>query len=200
MSDTNNDTPTVESPVRPTPGKPSVWPRRLLLGSVVVGGLVAAGAVTAGAAGMMGDDGPGWGRGSGHHGWGRGGHDGPEGGPGPERGMRMIGKALNYVDATPEQEKKIREIVDAAFKDFGSMREEMRGTRDEALNLFRAGSIDRAAVEKLRVERLARMDDMSKKMTNAAIEIAETLTPEQRTKLAEEIDSMKSRWRGPFDK
>jgi protein CpxP len=206
MSDTNNETPNteapkIETPVQPLSAKPSVWPRRLLLGGVVLGGLVTAGAVAAVAGGMKGEDGHGWGRGWGHHGWDRGGHGGgPDGGPGPERGLRMIGKALNFVDATPEQEKKIREIVETAFKDFGSMRQEMRGTRDEALNLFRAATVDRAAVEKLRVERLARMDDMSKKMANAAVEIAETLTPEQRVKLADEIDNMKSRWRGPFEK
>jgi Spy/CpxP family protein refolding chaperone len=176
----------------------------VILGGTVAVGLLAAGAVAAG--GFMGGDGDGWGPGWRHHGmgghgmWGHGG-GGPDGpGPGPERAQRIVGHALSYVDATPEQTQKINAIIDQAFKDFGPMRQEMETTRDQALGLFRAATLDRAAVEKLRAERIARMDEVSKKVVNAALDAAETLTPEQRAKIATELDSMRDRRRGPFEK
>ena len=53
--------------------------------------------------------------------------------------------------------------------------------------LLSAPTIDKAAVEKLRAERIAAIDEASKKAVAAVVEAAEVLTPEQRTKLVEEM-------------
>ncbi|MFO0405391.1 MAG: Spy/CpxP family protein refolding chaperone [Labrys sp. (in: a-proteobacteria)] len=200
MSETINEQPNPETPAAAaqasgTAGKRGAWTRRILLTGTVLAGLVTAGAVAAGGMGrgMDGDEG-GWG-GWRHGGFGHHGHRG-----GPERVGFMVDKALNFVDATPEQTQKVKAIVDQAMTDMRAMREEMQGTREQAIELLKAPTIDRAAAEKLRVERMAAMDERSKKMVAAMLDIAETLTPEQRAKLATEIESMRQRWRGPFEK
>jgi Spy/CpxP family protein refolding chaperone len=48
-------------------------------------------------------------------------------------------------------------------------------------------TIDKAAIEKLRADKVAEMDTRSKTLTAALVEAAEILTPEQRVQLAEEM-------------
>jgi protein CpxP len=195
MSETMNERPATETAAATEPKRAS-WTRRIVLAGTVLAGLVAAGAVAAGGMGRgMGDEEGGWGGGWRHGGFGHHGHRG-----GPERVGFMVDRALNFVDASPEQTQKVKAIVDQAMTDMRAMREEMQGTREEALALLKAPTIDRAAAEKLRAERMAAMDERSKKMVAAMLDIAETLTPEQRAKLATEIEDMRQRRRGPFEK
>ncbi len=176
-----------------TPG--SGWRRPLTIGAAVVA--VVAGIGLASAQGQefgnrfsWDDDGPrmgaetgmmhktGWGDDDGERGMGR--HGGG--------GMHGIGRMMDELDATPDQEKKLFAIFDAVR---GEMRDTMidfRSTRGEVLDILGAETIDRDAVEKLRAERVAAMDAASKTMTAALIEAAEVLTPEQRAKLAAFIE------------
>ena len=61
----------------------------------------------------------------------------------------------------------------------------------QGIALFTAASIDRNAVEQLRVKRIQHADTVSKRITQALTESAEVLTPEQRKKAAERA----ARWR-----
>ena len=161
-----------ENPAQPQRAN---WTKRL-----VVGGLAL---VAVAGAGVMIADASGWGGG----GWRHGGH----GGPG--FGMGRLEQALDEVDATAEQEEKLWAIIDGAR---GEVRPIMRGFRDareQAVELLTAPTIDRAAVEKLRAERIAALDQATQKMSTALIEAAEVFTPEQRAKLKLRIEEH-GRW------
>ena len=116
-------------------------------------------------------------------GWGHGGMHG--------MGMRFaehrFEKVMDEIDATDEQQDKIWAIVDRTRAELRPVGREFRGTREEVAALLAAPTIDKAAVEALRVKRLAEVDAASKTAVAALIEAAEVLTPEQRVKLAEEM-------------
>lgn len=111
---------------------------------------------------------------------------GPFGG-GPFAG-HGIDRALEAVDASPEQEKRIWAIIDATRAELRPLGREFRDARGTVKELLGAGNIDRAAVEKLRAERIAAIDAASRKLTEAVVDAAEVLTPEQRAKLASRFE------------
>jgi Spy/CpxP family protein refolding chaperone len=98
-----------------------------------------------------------------------------------------VGVMLDEIDASAEQETKIWAIIDRTRSELRPMGREFRQTREEVATLLAAPTIDKAAVEKLRAERIAAIDEASKKAVAAVVEAAEVLTPEQRTKLVEEM-------------
>ncbi|RWB25765.1 Spy/CpxP family protein refolding chaperone [Mesorhizobium sp.] len=112
---------------------------------------------------------------------------------GGEHGLENM---LDRIDATPEQEKKLWAIIDAARAEIRPVVRELRGTRDEVAEIIGAPTIDRAAVEKLRSERIATLDKASKKVTTALLDAADVLTPEQREKLLEHFKERQThdRW------
>lgn len=129
----------------------------------------------------------------------RGGHHGLHRG-GPERISFATDRALAFVDATPEQSEKIRTIVDRTVNDLAALRDEVEADRANAIALLRGPTIDRAAVEKFRADRIARIDAQSRQVTASILEVAETLTPDQRAKLADELGRLQERFRPPFAK
>lgn len=164
----------------------SSWRRPLTIGAAVVAvvggiGIASAQGQEFGSRFSWDNAGPGMHHGNGSGmvhkaGWGKGG------------GMRGIGRVMDAIDATPEQEKKLFAIFDGVR---GEMRDTMidfRSTRGDVIDILGAETVDRDAVEKLRAERVAAMDEASKTMTAALVEAAEVLTPEQRGKLAELIE------------
>lgn len=98
-----------------------------------------------------------------------------------------IGAMLDEIDASAEQETKIWAIIDRTRSELRPMGREFRQTREEVATLLAAPTIDKAAVEKLRAERIAAFDEASKKAVAAVVEAAEVLTPEQRAKLVAEM-------------
>jgi protein CpxP len=112
-----------------------------------------------------------------------------------ERADRMIRHISVEVDATAEQQEKLRGIVKNAVKDMVPMREKLFAARQQARDLLLAQNIDRAAIEKLRTDQLAVADALSKRFTQALIDAAEVLNPDQRHKL-EGMLPPAGRWRG----
>jgi Spy/CpxP family protein refolding chaperone len=102
-----------------------------------------------------------------------------------QRTDRMIRHIAVEIDATADQQQKLRDIAKNAVKDMLPLREKMAGTRKQARDLLLGQTVDRAAIEKLRSERIATMDALSKRMSQALTDAAEVLTPEQRQKLSE---------------
>lgn len=119
---------------------------------------------------------------------GRHGHHGPVTG---ERIEKMVKHLAVEVDATPEQQEKLTAIAKQVAKDLEPLRGQAMETRRQAMELLSAPSIDRAAIEKLRVAKLQHADAASKRVTQAFADAAEVLTPEQRKKLAEHAGRMR---------
>ncbi|MDK1385888.1 Spy/CpxP family protein refolding chaperone [Sinorhizobium sp. 8-89] len=107
-----------------------------------------------------------------------------------------IGSVLDELDATPEQEDKLWDIIDKARSEIRPTFRDFRETREEVIELLGASTIDRTAAEKLRSERIAAIDEASRKMTTALLDAAEVLTPEQRAKLVEHLKERRGhgRW------
>ncbi len=73
---------------------------------------------------------------------------------------------------------------------------QMHASRDEMKALLLADTIDRAAMEKMRAERIAEVDQISKDLVNAVADVAEVLTPEQRVVLEERIREFRKMFGG----
>lgn len=104
-----------------------------------------------------------------------------------DRADRFVRHFAIEIDATAEQEQKLRAIMGGFVKEMLPLREMRRETADRARALLSAATIDRDAIEKFRAERIARIDAASKRLTQALADAAEVLTPAQRTKLAEHL-------------
>lgn len=185
-------------------GKPTgtrKWSKRLL-----VGGVAALALTGVGVAGALSQD---FGGRMQHFGWGGKGGPGMEtqanpaafrhGGPGfGGRGFGGpgMGRMLDDIDATKEQEDKLEAIMDQLHDDVRPLMRGFRDTREDLAELLGAATIDREAVEKLRAERVAAVDEASRKVTAALLEAAEVLTPEQRAELIENFEDRgrRGRW------
>ncbi len=99
-------------------------------------------------------------------------------------GERRLDYMLEEIEATPEQAAKLKEIFGAVREEVEPVVSEFRETRGQIAALLGAPTIDRAATETLRAERVAAIDAASRKMTAAILDAAEVLTPEQRAELA----------------
>jgi len=111
-----------------------------------------------------------------------------------ERIDKMVKHLAVEVDATPEQQEKLSAIAKSAAKDLAPLRGQAMETRREAIELLSSPSIDRAAIEKLRVAKLERADAASRRVTQAFADAAEVLTSEQRKKLAAHFARRRGRW------
>lgn len=132
---------------------------------------------------------------------GRHGGHGHHGGPGmmafagsPERVDRMVDRMLKDLDATDAQRSQIKQIARTAAAEIKTQREAGRGLRERAMQLFTQPTVDANAVEALRQQQMSQMDQVSRRMSQAMIDISRVLTPEQRTKLAERMKARAQRW------
>lgn len=115
------------------------------------------------------------------------------------RADRMIRHLAIEIDATAEQQEKLRAVVRDAVKDLLPVREKVLAARTTARELLTQQTIDRAAIEKFRADQLATHDAASKRLIQAVADAAEVLTPEQRRKLASTLPPRGSSWgRGPW--
>jgi protein CpxP len=101
--------------------------------------------------------------------------------------MMMHGRLLLTVGASADQQARIHDIMKAARDDVGKLRDGAGDLRAQGAQLLGAPTIDARAVEALRQKRLALHDAVSKRMTQAMLDAAAVLTPEQRAKLAEQM-------------
>jgi periplasmic protein CpxP/Spy len=114
----------------------------------------------------------------------------------------MVAHGLDSVGASAEQEAKVHDIIATKFADLAPDPKEHAAMRKQALDLLAAPTIDRAAIEKLRQDVVARFDAKSKLAVGGLLEIADQLTPPQRAQLTAEIEEMAQHgpmgggWRG----
>ena len=120
----------------------------------------------------------------------------------------VVTRALDSIGASAAQEAKIHDVVAAKFAEIAPDPKQHEAMRKQALDLLSAPTIDRAAVEKLRADAVANFDAKSKVIVGAVLDVADQLTPTQRSELAARIGEMAQRgpmgpwggWRhGPMD-
>jgi protein CpxP len=123
--------------------------------------------------------------GPGHHG----GHDmmaaGPFGG--------HMGHMLDVVNATDAQRSQIEAIFKAAHQDLASQHDAGVKLHEQMTTLFTTTNIDAAAIESVRAQMSALHDAASKRLSQASIDVARVLTPEQRAKIAEVMKKHQAR-------
>lgn len=112
-----------------------------------------------------------------------------------EKITRLVKHVSIEIDATPEQEVKISALIAAVAKDMKPMHQKIHDARKKIHELLLEDAIDRDALEKLRSERLAEIDDMSKNITTALADVAEVLTVEQRQTLDKRINEFRKKHR-----
>ena len=161
----------------------------LLLGGGVVGVMVA---------GPVFGQGPGWYGPPMHHGWGRHGGMGDAGDrmffPGPiERGVERLAWAT---DASTEQKTKINAIAQKAADDIFALRAKHLEARKQILDTLAAPTVDRARLEALRADQMKLADAATKRVADAAADIADVLTPAQRADLGQRIERWHRWFRG----
>jgi len=94
-----------------------------------------------------------------------------------------IDKMLTEVDATADQKARIHEILKGAMQSMGPVHQQLMSAHGDLHRLLIAPTIDRAALEKLRSDSIANVDQASRTLVGALADAAEVLTPDQRAKL-----------------
>ena len=105
----------------------------------------------------------------------------------PEHMGRMIDHMLAGLDATDAQRSQIKQIVQAAAADLKTQREAGRALRQQGMQIFTAPNVDANAAETVRQQMLAQHDQVSRRVTQAMVDISRVLTPEQRAKIGQRM-------------
>jgi Spy/CpxP family protein refolding chaperone len=111
-----------------------------------------------------------------------------------DRVDRMVRHFAVEIDATADQQDKLRAIAKSALNDLIPLRDKARATHERARTLLTAPTVDRAAIEALRAEQMAMMDTASKRVAQALADAADVLTPDQRHKIDERIGAGRPGW------
>jgi len=161
--------------ITPPPPPRSPQKRRTLIIAGAVLGLLT---VLVGAKAYVYAAGGGW-----HHGW-HGEMSAEQIADRIEGGVKYV---LSEVDATADQKAKVTAIFQAAATDVQAMRDQHLAARTQIHEIMSAPTIDRERLENVRADELRLADQASKRIVTAVADAAEVLTPEQRTKLMEEM-------------
>jgi periplasmic protein CpxP/Spy len=146
--------------------------RRRFIAGLMAG--TALGGLLAGGISAWSHEGPGWGR-CGRH------SCSPE--AQAERLEFATDWMLKKVDATDEQKQKVKDIVKAAAQELTPLRDQHRKHRDDFLAALTQTNVDRQTLEQLRQAELQLAQDASNRIVQALADVADVLTPEQRTEL-----------------
>jgi Spy/CpxP family protein refolding chaperone len=92
---------------------------------------------------------------------------------------------LDRVDATDVQQEEAKRIVDRTIDDLIPLVTSHRQNREEIHAELTRPEIDPEALERIRRSQVELIEAASKELTEALVDLARTLEPEQRLKLAE---------------
>jgi periplasmic protein CpxP/Spy len=112
---------------------------------------------------------------------------------GPEEGeheafmQHRLEKALDLVKATDSQRAAIKPIVQQLATDLKSIHKQHAQLHKAMLDAFSATTLDAAGIENLRVQASALMDQASKTITTALVQVGNILTPDQRQTLIQQM-------------
>jgi periplasmic protein CpxP/Spy len=111
-----------------------------------------------------------------------------------DRADRSVRHIAIEIDATADQQERLRAVVKSAVKDLLPMREKAQAARQRGRELFLGPTVDRAAIEAFRAEQIALADAASKRITQAFADAASILSADQRRKLAERMPPRPGFW------
>lgn len=157
------------------------------IGGLILGGLLVGGLAWAGAHVLASGGGPfGGGFGGGCH--------GPRGAMSQqncqEHAQFAAEWALRKVDATEEQQAKVKQIVGDAVRDLSALAERHHSNREAVAGELSKAEVDRQAIERIRKAEMELADQASSRVMTAVADAAETLTVEQRKELIAFIHEM----------
>jgi periplasmic protein CpxP/Spy len=110
--------------------------------------------------------------------------------------QHRVRTALDAVGATTVQEDKVHDILANGFTSLDAGHADRGAMRKQLIDLLRAPTIDRAAVEKLRAAQVANYDARSKTVMGMVLDSADQLSPDQRAALADKAEAMMARGPG----
>ncbi|WP_266181327.1 Spy/CpxP family protein refolding chaperone [Dyella humicola] len=84
---------------------------------------------------------------------------------------------LNVTDA---QKAKLDPLMKQTATDFGDFHAQLESGHGEIMSLLTANTVDRTALERLRVAKMHEMDLASKRLVDHLADVADALTPAQR--------------------
>ncbi len=111
----------------------------------------------------------------------------------PEHMGRMIDHMLDGLNASDAQRTQIKQIATQAAADMKAQAEAGRDLRQRGMQIFAAPTVDANAAEQLRQQMLQQQDQMSRRVTQAMVAVANVLTPEQRAKVGERMKDRQAR-------
>ena len=100
---------------------------------------------------------------------------------------------LDAVNATDTQRSQIEAIFKAARQDLAGQRDAGMKLHQQMATLYTAANIDAAAIEAVRAQISAQHETASKRLSQASIDAARVLTPEQRAKIGELMKKRQAR-------
>jgi Spy/CpxP family protein refolding chaperone len=123
------------------------------------------------------------------------GHGGPFGrhGHGGGFGRRLLYRVLDRLDTSPGQDKAILAAIDDLRDSARSARRDLPDIRKQVADALRADSFDEGAFTAIFDEPIGRLNTLRDELTKTAATIHETLTPKQRERLHDLVQSS-TRW------
>lgn len=110
--------------------------------------------------------------------------------PGDHDPGERLEKAMDEVDATPEQRSTIRTILEDTLPTLKGLHEEGRELREQMQDAFRGEVVDRGEVEIIRLDAIDLADRISSTALDMMVEAANVLTQDQRITLIEKREAM----------
>jgi periplasmic protein CpxP/Spy len=111
-----------------------------------------------------------------------------------DRADRMVRHLAIEIDASAEQQDKLRMLVKGAVNDLLPLRQKVESAHERGHSLLTQPTIDRAAIEAFRAEHVAALDAASRRVAKALGDAAEVLTPDQRRKIDDHLRARRTYW------
>ena len=106
---------------------------------------------------------------------------------------RRLDKGLDMLKASDSQRSAVKAIFERMFTEMRPVHQEHKRLHDEIASAFAATTVDRVAIEKLRVQVTALVDQGSQIFSKALLDAADVLTAEQRQTLVKHLQEMHGR-------
>lgn len=109
-----------------------------------------------------------------------------------------LDRLLSHIDATAAQKEQIARIQAQARPELDQLRADGQALHEQAAKLWTASTLDERAIEQSRQKMAAHHELVSQRMTRFMLDVAKVLTPEQRTKIAEHLQSRREHMMSRF--